>query len=158
MDFSRSYRPIYMTGQQNNLSENVQTALDLIQDIVATEKDTEQFYNYLINQAPDEEDREIIRSIRNEERKHYKMLRKIYSDISGKKLPPAQEGDFTPPDSYLDGLVRGLFSTLSSIDIYQRILSSLQNTKYANMLCEIIIDQLQNASRYNYLYTKNSLL
>ena len=41
------------------------------------------FYDTLINQAPTEKEKEIIRSIRNDERKHNQILRRLYYEFTG---------------------------------------------------------------------------
>lgn len=49
------------------------------------ELEDELFYNELINNAPSEIEKEIIKDIRNDEREHNKILRNLYFQFTGKK-------------------------------------------------------------------------
>lgn len=46
------------------------------------------FYETLTKQAPTEKEKEIIRSIRDDEQKHNQILRKLYYEFTGQMLPP----------------------------------------------------------------------
>lgn len=62
-------------GKNNYNSEiiTLNQAIDLIRQSVAGEREDEIFYDNLIEQAPTEKEKEIIRSIMNDERKHNKI-------------------------------------------------------------------------------------
>jgi hypothetical protein len=76
-------------------------ALRLIVESVQSEREDELFYDYLLSLAPTEEQREIIASIRDDERKHNKMFREIYYELTGLDIPPLSGMTFQPPASYL---------------------------------------------------------
>ena len=62
-------------------------AIDLIRKSVDDEKEDEMFYGILIEQAPTDKEKDIIRSIRDDERKHNQILRELYYDFTGQILP-----------------------------------------------------------------------
>lgn len=132
---------------------NFSSALNLIQDAVTGEMEDELFYNYLISIAPTEEARNIITTIRNDERRHNQMFRGIYFRLTSRRLRPSQPSGFERPTSYCDGIKRALLSELDTIQIYRRIVFAIQDRVQLNMLAEIISDELRHGSLYNLLYS-----
>lgn len=135
----------------------LEKSLLLIRDAVKDEKEDALFYEYLIQQAPTSEDKEIIASIRDDELKHNKMFRKIYKDFTGQDLPRDEDIVFEKPESYIDGIVKALFGELKAVEKYREIRKGLPTRYYRDMLFEIITDEIKHSAKYNYLYTKNKL-
>lgn len=133
--------------------ENVPGALQLIKDAVDGEREDELFYDYLISAAPTQEAKEIITGIRNDERKHNTMFRKMYFDLTGKKLPTAQNVQFEKPKSYCEGVKKALKGELGAVQRYRRILFALRSRVHINMITEIITDEIRHANLYNLLYS-----
>ncbi|MGE5328213.1 MAG: ferritin-like domain-containing protein [Deltaproteobacteria bacterium] len=160
-----SYRPAapYMpssmpaTPEQVMMYENLQAAIKLIKDAILGEREDELFYDYLISEAPSEEDKKIIQSIRDDERKHNKMFKELYYELTGKMPPSAPEPEFVKPESYSAGLQQALFGELGAVERYRKILFGLTKRKDINMITEIITDELKHASKYNFLYAKNKI-
>jgi len=132
---------------------NFSSALNLIQDAVTGEREDELFYNYLISIAPTEEARNIITTIRNDERRHNQMFRGIYFRLTSRRLRPSQPSGFERPTSYCDGIKRALLSELDTIQKYRQIVFAIQDRVQLNMLAEIISDELRHGSLYNLLYS-----
>lgn len=135
--------------------QNLPAALQLISDAVAGEREDEMFYDYLISIAPSEEDKDIIRSIRDDERKHFMMFRQIYFELTCQMLPCPKETEFEKPKSYCAGIQKALFGELEAVERYRRILFALQDRRHINMLTEIITDEIKHSSKYNFLFSKN---
>lgn len=133
--------------------ENFTGALQLIKNAVSGEREDELFYDFLINVAPTGEAKNIIQGIRDDERKHNRMFRKIYPELTGKLLPPIQNVEFEKPKSYCDGVKKALQGELGAVQRYRRILFALQNRIHINMLTEIITDELRHANLYNLLFS-----
>lgn len=135
--------------------KSLDNSLKLIKEGVIGEKSDELFYNYLISIAPDEEDKEIITSIRDDELKHNRMFRQIYKDYTGQEIGEGENIDFEKTEDYIDGIVKALFGELKAVEKYREIRAGLPTRNSRDMLFEIITDELKHASKYNYLYTKN---
>lgn len=133
--------------------ENVPGALQLIKGAVSGEREDELFYDYLISVAPTLEARNIIQTIRDDERKHNKMFRKIYTELTGKVFPTVQYEEFEKPRSYCEGVKKALQGELGAVQRYRRILFALQDRVQINMLTEIITDELRHANLYNLLFS-----
>lgn len=82
--------PDYRSSEPQNGSGEIITlyqAIGLIKQSVGDEKEDEMFYETLIKQAPTEKEKDIIRSIRDDERKHNQILRRLYYEFTGQMLP-----------------------------------------------------------------------
>ncbi len=150
-----------MEATKNNKmvnSQQLQQSFDNIKNAVQGEHEDEMFYDYLISQAPTSEEKEIISSIRDDERRHNVLFRRIYEDFTGEQVPEATEEEtFEKPESYLDGLKKALFGELKAVERYRVIRRSLPEGPYRDILFDIITDELKHASKYNYLFTLNSV-
>lgn len=149
------YQPIRSTMAKKE--KPLQIALKLMVEAVSDEKHDELFYEYLISLAPTKEEKDIIASIRDDERKHNKMFRMIYKNLTGRDIPATPEGEvtFEKPASYLDGIRSALFGELKAVEKYRIIMRGMPTIHYRDMLFEIITDELKHASKYNYLFALN---
>lgn len=169
MQFANNYYYSMMPGQYvmpqcmldmtaNNhytYPQNVPGALQLIREAVRGETEDRMFYEYLISVAPTEEEKNIIRGIRDDEIKHFGLFRQIYCELTGQMLPPPEEAVFEKPASYCEGLKRAIQGEQNAVIRYRKILFALQDRVQINKLTEIITDEIRHGSLYNYLYAKN---
>ncbi|MFD0713429.1 ferritin family protein [Paenibacillus sp. GCM10027626] len=140
-----------LTRMEPESYKSLEEALKLIQEAVAGERHDEMFYDYLISVAPSAEDREIIESIRDDERKHNKMFRSIYRDITGKEISGAGNVAFEKPASYMAGIRQAFFGELAAVEKYRDIRAGLPSRYHRDMLYEIITDEQKHAAKYNYI-------
>ena len=127
-------------------------AINLIVQSVSSEREDELFYDYLLSVAPPNQ-REIISSIRDDERKHFRLFKELYWEITGRDIPPAPEVAFEKPKNYCDGITRALFGELAAVERYRKILFGFEFLPYRNILTEIYTDELKHASKWNYLFS-----
>lgn len=130
-------------------------ALILIEEAVQDEKQEETLYNYLIENAPTEEEKVIIATIRDDEIKHGRMFRSIYRDITGEEIIASEVEAIEPPESYIEGLADALFGELSNVEKYREIRKGLPTERYRDMLLDIITDEFKHGAKFNYLFTLN---
>lgn len=136
--------------------QNVNGALMLIQEALAGENEDRLFYSYLIENAPSEEDRQIIEGIRNDEIGHFRMFDQLYHELTRMGIPGIQSEEFHLPASYCEGLRNALIGEQNAIRKYRNILYALQNRIHINMITEIITDEIRHGILYSYLYSKNA--
>lgn len=141
----------YFMQKQNQLDD----ALNMIRDAVMDELNDEIFYSALINQAIEEEDKNIIMSIRDDEMKHNRLLRDLYYALTGVTLPQAKQAEMLPTHSYFTNLKNALFSEIEATDKYRKILANMPDRKNINIIMEILVDEIAHANKYNYLIDKN---
>jgi rubrerythrin len=130
-------------------------ALKLIKSAVQGEREDELFYDYLISLAPSKEEKEIIKSIRDDERKHNKMFRAMYKYYTGQDVKASMEEDFEKPCSYIDGIKKAMFGELSAMERYRIIRAGLPDRYFRDMAFEILTDEMKHATKYNYILTEN---
>jgi rubrerythrin len=141
--------------QQYVYPGNLPEALQLISGAVAGEREDRLFYDYLISVAPSEEDKIIIRGIRDNEIRHFSLFRLIYYQLTGQMLPPPKETPFVKPASYCAGLAKAIIGEENAVVRYRKILFAMQSRVHINMLTEIITDEIRHGTLYTYLYSKN---
>lgn len=134
---------------------NSQQCLRGIRNAVQDERHDELFYQYLISEAPTQEQKQIIASIRDDERKHFQMFRSIYRDLTGQEIQITSEPQFTRPSSYIEGIKQALFGELHAVEEYRPIRECLPSI-YKDTLFRIITDEIKHASKYNYLFSLNN--
>ncbi|MCY6372038.1 DUF5661 family protein [Clostridium ganghwense] len=135
--------------------KTLEKSLMLIRDAVQDEREDELFYDYLISVAPTQEEKEIIASIRDDERKHNKMFREIYKAFTGQKITTPKDIEFKKSKSYIDGIKKALFGELAAVERYRDIRAGMPNRYYRDMVFEILTDQLKHANKYNYILSIN---
>ena len=127
-------------------------AIELIRKSVGDEKEDEMFYDTLINQAPTEKEKEIIRSIRNDERKHNQILRRLYYEFTGGLLPQDNSKNVANNTmKYKANLEKALFGELGAVEKYRRIMGVMPNKNSYTLLMSIMTDELRHANKYNFL-------
>lgn len=142
---------------QYTYPQNLQSALQLILDALNTEAEDAQFYQYLVNQAPMQEDKTIIMNIQKDELGHYHLLNQIYSNLTGKTPPELlpYAGRIPTVTNYCQGLYTAFLGEIRDGSRYRKILYALQDRININMMTEIVADEIEHASLYSFLYSKN---
>lgn len=127
-------------------------AIELIRQSVRDEKEDELFYNKLLEQAPTEKEKEIIRSIRDDERKHNQILRKLYFDFTGQVIQQdISVSNLEANLNYQENLEKALFGELNAVVKYRKIMGAMPNGDSYILLMAIMTDELRHASKYNFL-------
>ena len=147
-----SYRNANSPNTYNDEIITLNQAIDLIRQSVRNEREDELFYDRLLEQAPTEKDKEIITSIRNDERKHNKILRDLYYNFTGQVIQP----DMSMPNinntlTYQENLEKALFGELDAVVKYRKILGTMPSGNSYTLLMSIMTDELRHASKYNFL-------
>jgi len=134
---------------------NVPGAVTLLQASAAGETEDRMFYHYLIENAPTQEDREIITGIRDDEIGHFGLVRHVYFQLTGQTLPPPQNVTFEKPADYCHGLMTAIRGEQNAVIRYRQILFALQDRTLINIMTAIMTDEIRHGILYNYLYSKN---
>lgn len=159
-----TYIPVMNTpamARQNQISDifaypqNFQNALNLIQQALSGETEDRMFYSWLLENAPSDEDQQIITGIRDNEIGHYELFNQIYYELTGVMPPQAPGEQFIQPESYCAGLANALLGEQNAVQKYRKILYAMQDRVHINMMTEIITDEIRHGILYNYLFAKN---
>lgn len=147
--------PYSKTGDQYTYPQNYPMALQLILEALSGETEDKLFYDYLISIAPSQEDKDIIASIRDDEKEHFDLFRQLYYELTG-QMPPQQNNEgFTKPASYCQGIKKSILGEISAVENYRKILFAMVDRRHINILTRIITDEIRHADFFNFLYSKN---
>lgn len=108
-------------------------------------------YEIIANAAPTQRERELLLSIRREERRHYYLLEGIYEEVSGQAWQAGRLA-LSLPRRYQDMLKTALCDKLASIDFYEELRALLQCSKQQMLLDLILTEQKEQARILAALY------
>jgi len=128
--------------------------LQLIEQSIQGERNDELFYEALIQMAPRQQDKDIIMRIRDDERKHRRMLRSIYTQLTGRPAPEQPDVPEALPTQYTEGLAKALLGELAAFEKYRTMYLTI-DPRFRDWMFEIMTDEIKHAGYYNYLYTLN---
>ena len=148
------YFPSMPYYQPMNYYRNDDAVLRLIQQSIEGERNDELFYDYLIQIAPTQQEKEVIMGIRDDERKHRRMFRALYTQLTGRPPVESQEAPEPLPSSYIEGIEKALLGELKAFEKYRTIYLHIR-PEYRDVIFEIMTDEIKHASYYNWLYAKN---
>lgn len=131
--------------------KTLEEALALIKEAIQGEREDELFYDYLLSLAPTKEEKDIIASIRDDERKHNKYFREIYAFYTGKRVPSPSKVTFEKPQPYISGVRKAKFGELGAVERYRDIRAGIPHKYYRDMVFEILADELKHAHKYDYI-------
>ncbi len=143
---------------ESRTNNNLDEIIDFIKLSLNNEKSDADFYSLLLSQATYEEDREIIKSIIDDEKKHGNILRNIYKEMTGKNFTENRSSNVEENiNRYYMNLKKALFGELEAIEKYRKIMAMMPDKeKYSNIM-EIMTDEIRHAIKYNYLISKNRI-
>lgn len=169
INFNNYYRNLGVISYPNNvctynysknnrtseISSDLKEVIELIKESVGHEKEDEEFYKLLLTLTTNIEDINIINSIIADERKHNQILRNLYFELTGKKLPESRnESNVDNMLNYRKNLQKALMGELNAVKRYRKIMAAMpDNQKYA-LIMEILTDELRHANLYNFLFAK----
>src|SRR6476620_3279651 len=87
----------YQMYAQQYAQQALQQSLKLIVEAVQGEKEDQIFYDYLISNAPTQDQKEIISKIRNDEIRHNQLYKKMYKELTGQDVTLEKDEEFVPP-------------------------------------------------------------
>ena len=150
---SRENLPWILDFSNKSIQYNLNTAINMIKNSVADETEDAAMYEALINMAPNEEAKNIITSIRNDEKLHNRLLREIFTELTGVVLPQTMDNTNYPKLTYIDGLKKAFMGELSAVEKYREILTYMPTKELYNKILYIMTDEMKHAIKYNYLIT-----
>lgn len=158
-DYYNMYNPYSRTNEMQVVNQEeiitLNQAIELIRQSVGDEREDEMFYDILIKQAPTEKEKEMIRSIRDDERKHNQILRRLYYEFTGQMIPESSFSMSANDDTdYKENLEKALFGELEAVKKYRKIMGQMPSGNSYTLLMSIMTDELRHANKYNFLIHK----
>ena len=131
------------------------------------------FYDSLIKKARTEQEKKIITEIRDDERKHNRILREVYFNLTGQMVSGMGMSDMPSMQmmsnasnmssslekshetheelEYKTGLEKALFGELEAVIRYRRIMSVMPSGNNYILLMSIMTDEIRHSAMYNFL-------
>ncbi|MEG1795948.1 MAG: cytochrome b5 domain-containing protein [Clostridium sp.] len=141
----------YRINPTHKTYKTVEGALRLVKEAIQEEREDELFYNFLLCVAPTEEEKNIIITIRDDERKHNKYLREIYEFYTEQCISATLNTSFTKPRSYINGIKKAKLGELGAVEKYSHIRVGIPDKYYRDMVLEILMDELKHVHKYDYI-------
>lgn len=150
--------PWPLTFQSKSSQFLLSKAIEKVKSYILDENEDEAFYDKLITLAPNEEQKKIIADIRDDEKIHAKIFRKIFTELTGVILPttPSNMKHMENTNiTYMDGLKKAFFGELDAVKKYRETMAYMPNKQLYDMFMYVITDEMRHADKYNYLITLN---
>ncbi|MBR5227580.1 MAG: ferritin-like domain-containing protein [Clostridia bacterium] len=145
--------------QSKSTQYNLNKLITGIKSSINNEQDDELEYMRLAELAPNNEQKEIINSIKDNEIIHSKILRKIFTELTGVVIPenPTQKNATMSKDNsnYTELLTKAMLGELRAVERYREFLAYAPNMEIYNMIMYILTDEIRHAIKYQYLLMLN---
>ena len=149
----RENLPWILDFTNKSVQYNLNTAIQMIRNSVGDEAEDAAMYEALIKLAPNEEAKEIIVNIRDDEKIHNRVLREIFTELTGVVLPANTEIANIPKFTYIEGIKKAFMGELKAVEKYREILAYMPTNELYNKILYIMTDEMKHAMKYNYLIT-----
>ncbi len=127
-------------------------AVELIKQSIDDEKEDEMFYETLIEQAPTQKEKDIIKSIKDDEVRHNQILKDLYHNFTGEMIESTSlPKEITEKLDYTANLEKALFGELDAVEKYRRILGIMPSGDSYTLIMSNMTDELRHANKYNFL-------
>ncbi len=150
---TRQNLPWILDFTNKSTQYNLNTAVTMVKNSISDEAEDAAMYEVLINMAPTEEAKEIITNIRDDEKIHNRILREVFTELTGVVLPNLPETTNYPKITYIDGIKKAFMGELKAVEKYREILTYMPNKELYNKILYIMTDEMKHAIKYNYLIT-----
>jgi rubrerythrin len=128
--------------------------LELIKEGMQDEVDDAEYYRKMQSLFQNEEDRETIRRIGLDEKKHKKMLDQMYTELSGKVPPTIVASNAVITRNILAELNKRIAGELEGVEYYRNLYTLLDEPELRDMALEMMMDENIHAIKLTHLYSK----
>ena len=144
---------------------SINQATPMIRKAISNLRDEDIFLDKIMKAAPHDKDKEIIESIREDSRKHSRILQDIFYSLTGQmniegQMPPMppisnppekSEEDSKNEINYAIMLEKILFNKFDNIVKYRKIMGPMPSGENYILLMSILTDELKNIGKLNFL-------
>ena len=124
-----------------NMNENL---VEMVSSAMLAQRRSVRAYEIIVAAAPNQRDKELLRTIRREERRHYYFLEGIYEDLTGEQVKP-QRVAISMPKYFPDMLKTAICDKLEVIDHLELIVKEMNCVRQRELMAIIISDQKEHA-------------
>ena len=128
--------------------------LDLLIEAMTDEATDMQYYEKLSWMVSDAEDREVVRHVQADEKKHLKALTDIYQMLTG-EVPTVTAREFEIGNDLHAEFDKRVLAELNGMEFYRNLYLSHKSTELRDIFFEILTDELEHAVKMQYLRGRN---
>ncbi|MDR6999901.1 ferritin-like domain-containing protein [Neobacillus niacini] len=110
-------------------------------------------YSKIANLAKNDEERQRILEIRQDEIKHFQQFQQVYMSLTGRQVQPKIVE--ACPAAYLDGLEFALKDEQKTVDFYLEIADAATTKQIKEVFRRAAADEQNHAVWFLYYFTKN---
>ena len=125
--------------------------LEMIKASMKGEKKAAKFYRYMMDKSQCESDKELFREIRNDEKKHYRLLQDIYRDLTC-ECYCVGDVDVKRPKGFCRAMKAAICDEMQAISDYENLACYLCDMRHKEIICAIISDERCHAQKIAALY------
>ncbi len=125
--------------------------LEMIKNAMKDEKKAQKFYRYMMDKSQCESDKEMFREIRNDEKKHYRLLQEIYRDLTC-ECYCVGDVDVKRPKGFCRAMKAAICDEMQAISDYENLAYYLCDMRHREIICSIIGDERCHAQKIAALY------
>jgi hypothetical protein len=118
--------------------------INMINQAMQVQRRSVRIYELIAAAAYNAKDKELLHTIRREERRHYYFLEGIYEDLTGLTIEP-QRATLSLPKHFPDMLKTAICDKLEVIDHMESIRSEMNCVRQKELMSLIISDQKEHA-------------
>ena len=127
--------------------------LPMLDMAMQAQKRSVRAYELMASAARSPKDRELLRTIGREERRHYYYLEGIYEDLTGRAVHMGKVA-LSMPRYYPDMLRTAICDKLDTIDHLERVREQLRCVKQQTLMEMLIADQKEHARILGAIYRR----
>lgn len=143
-------------NRNNKISEDLKEAIVVIKKMIENFKNDKEMYGLLVELTNNDEDIKLIKSIMEDEKRHNKILKELYFELTGNKITESRDNQFEDNMlNYRKNLQKSLEKELDELTKYRKVMAVMPDKNKSLALMEIITNKLKHASLYNFLIAKN---
>jgi rubrerythrin len=109
-------------------------------------------YEQLFNTAPNDEEKAVIKEIREDEIRHFQEFSKIYMSLTGRQPNPKEVEDC--PKQYRKGLRSAFVDEQETVDFYLDIAENAQIPHIINTFKRAASDEQHHAVWFSFFYNQ----
>lgn len=140
-------RPFYYDCECNSDID----VLQMIKTAMRNEKKSAKFYCFMMDKSECEADREMFKEIRNDEKKHYRLLQEIYRELTC-ECYCVNNAEVKRPKGFCRAMKAAICNEMQAVSDYEVLAGYLCEMRHKEVICSIIADERCHAQRIAALY------
>ncbi|GAX90173.1 ferritin family protein [Effusibacillus lacus] len=126
--------------------------VEAIERAINGEHNAIRIYGRLAELAPNNDFRQIVQTIRNDEEMHFKQFSDIYSRLTGGREPKLEKQPL--PNKFIEGVEESIRDELEDSKFYQTLSEMTDNPAIQRVFLNASHDEARHATWFSYIWNK----